>query len=131
MKRQVVHSIPNFDCPATQVQSCVLRQGFHEVFPLFKVKLPWRSASIELLTNGELSEASDVWSFGVTAWEIFTFGQSPYAGMRYSHQFIRYLEQGNRLAQPQEASEKMLVDIAISRVLQRFSWKLINSVEFF
>ena len=50
------------------------------------------------------SEASDVWAFGVTAWEIFTLGQTPYIGMSHCPQFVEYLQAGNRLAKPAHAN---------------------------
>ena len=55
----------------------------------------------------KFSEASDVWAFGVTAWEIFSLGQMPYKGMRFGKEFINSLEAGHRLPQPMHASEKM------------------------
>lgn len=41
-----------------------------------KVPLPWNS--LESLTENKYSKASDIWSFGVIMWEIFTDGQIPY-----------------------------------------------------
>jgi serine/threonine protein kinase len=36
--------------------------------------------SIELLSSGNYSEMSDVWSFGVLLWEMFSYGIQPYYG---------------------------------------------------
>lgn len=36
--------------------------------------------SPESIKYGKFSEATDVYSFGVLLWEIFTFGQQPFAG---------------------------------------------------
>ena len=57
----------------------------------------------------EFSEGSDVWAFGVTAWEIFSLGQTPYKGMAFSHKFTQFLQAGNRLPKPDLASDEMSV----------------------
>jgi serine/threonine protein kinase len=43
--------------------------------------VPVRWSPPEVLTQYQWSEKSDVWSFGVTAWEIFNYGNEPYANM--------------------------------------------------
>ena len=35
----------------------------------------------ECVLYGKFSEVSDVWLFGVLCWEIFMFGQQPFAGL--------------------------------------------------
>ena len=41
-------------------------------------KIPWRWIDIDSLQTGLYTPKSDVWSFGITLWEIFTLGHEPY-----------------------------------------------------
>ena len=36
----------------------------------------------ESINYGQFSHKSDVWSFGVTLWEMYTFGEQPYGEMK-------------------------------------------------
>ena len=92
---------------------------------LLQRKLPWRWAPIDLLVSSEFSEASDVWAFGVTVWEIFTLGQTPYEGRRFGPEFVQFLQAGNRLTKPENASEQMYVPkpffVGVPRILILFT----------
>lgn len=68
--------------------------------------VPVRWVAIEYFSRGEFSYASDVWSFGVLMFEIFSLGQIPY-GDSTAFSVSEYLEQGGRLPQPCYASDEM------------------------
>ncbi|XP_029622579.1 tyrosine-protein kinase receptor UFO, partial [Salmo trutta] len=61
-------------------------------------KMPVKWIAIESLADRVYTTKSDVWSFGVTTWEIATRGQTPYPGVENSEMYD-YLRQGNRLKQ--------------------------------
>lgn len=47
---------------------------------------------------GTFSHPSDVWSFGVTLWEMFSYGKQPYGDLR-GVEVIQLIEKGDRLPQ--------------------------------
>ena len=50
----------------------------HAAFNVTTV-VDWRWAAIEVLRDCQFSAKSDVWSFGVTCWEIFALGATPFS----------------------------------------------------
>ncbi|XP_065202504.1 tyrosine-protein kinase Shark-like [Planococcus citri] len=48
---------------------------------------------------GTFSSASDVWSFGVTLWEMYSYGDQPYGALKGS-EVIDLVDRGERLPQP-------------------------------
>ncbi|KNC84469.1 TK protein kinase [Sphaeroforma arctica JP610] len=77
-----------------------------------KVPIPWMAP--ETLKEFKFTEASDVWSFGVTMWEIFSDAATkPYANVAANpFAILQYITSGQRLHQPtgcpQEAYDTML-----------------------
>ena len=68
-----------------------------------KGKLPVKWMAPESLTEMVFSSQSDVWSYGVVLWELFTLGKVPYPGMSLN-QLICALQTGYRMDKPQLAT---------------------------
>ena len=64
-----------------------------------KGKLPIKWMAPESINFRRFTTASDVWMFGVCAWEILMMGVKPFQGVRNS-EVIAKLEDGERLALP-------------------------------
>jgi len=45
----------------------------------------FRWTAIEAALEGRFSQVSDVWSFAILLYEIFTKGERPYAGMKHEN----------------------------------------------
>lgn len=69
--------------------------------------LPWKWMSPEALKLLEFNEKSDVWAYGVTLWEIYSLGDTPYLGFGYNLNFSVLLEQGFRLNKPKYNDKNM------------------------
>ncbi|XP_065189040.1 uncharacterized protein LOC135819711 [Sycon ciliatum] len=64
--------------------------------------LPVRWMPPEVIRFGKHSTESDVWSFGVVLWEIFTFGGIPYFECDNEEVVKRVCDLGKRLPQPHD-----------------------------
>lgn len=62
-------------------------------------KWPIKWYAPESFNYGTFSHASDVWSFGITLWEMFSFGEAPYGSMK-GVDVIKIVEEGKRLNKP-------------------------------
>ena len=57
----------------------------------------------ECINYGTFSHASDVWSYGVVLWEMYSYGEQPFKD-KTGQQTVDYIEAGHRLAMPEKAS---------------------------
>lgn len=65
-----------------------------------KAYMPVRWMPPEALLYGKFTLKSDVWSFAVLMWEVYTFGQLPYQGMS-DHEAIDCVKEARGLDNPQ------------------------------
>ncbi|KAL9970840.1 hypothetical protein ACROYT_G023290 [Oculina patagonica] len=71
-----------------------------------QARLPVKWMPPESLFYGESSTMSDIWSYGIVMWEVFTIGESPYPGVK-SRQVADLLQTGYRMPRPRHISEEL------------------------
>ncbi|XP_047435585.1 tyrosine-protein kinase receptor TYRO3-like [Mugil cephalus] len=70
------------------------------------IRVPIKWMSMESLSESIYTTKSDVWSFGVTMWEIVSRGRTPYPGV-HSHELLDLLLSGHRLKPPEDCDQKL------------------------
>uniref|UniRef100_A0A4X1SSW6 Tyrosine-protein kinase n=1 Tax=Sus scrofa TaxID=9823 RepID=A0A4X1SSW6_PIG len=75
----------------------LLKDDFYS--PSSGSKIPVKWTAPEAANYCVYSPKSDVWSFGVLLYEVFTYGQCPYEGMS-NHETLQQISRGYRLPRP-------------------------------
>ncbi|XP_068685602.1 tyrosine kinase receptor Cad96Ca-like [Montipora foliosa] len=71
-----------------------------------KGRLPVKWTAYEALVYGTYTTKSDVWSFGILLYEIFTIGGSPYPRMD-ARKIAKLLQEGYRMLRPQHVDNEL------------------------
>jgi c-src tyrosine kinase len=64
------------------------------------VKIPIKWTAPEAIESGEFSNKSDVWSFGILMWEVYSFGRVPYPRVPVND-VMAHIKRGGRLELPE------------------------------
>ncbi|XP_042859998.1 tyrosine-protein kinase Shark-like isoform X3 [Penaeus japonicus] len=64
-------------------------------------KWPLKWYAPESINYGTFTHSSDVWSYGITLWEMYTFGNQPY-GELPGHKILELIEKNERLPRPEK-----------------------------
>ncbi|KAM6923554.1 vascular endothelial growth factor receptor kdr-like [Xenentodon cancila] len=70
-------------------------------------RLPLKWMAPEAIFDKIYTTQSDVWSFGVLMWEIFSLGASPYPGVQIDEEFCCRLKEGTRMRAPDYAPSEI------------------------
>uniref|UniRef100_A0A8C6NXN1 receptor protein-tyrosine kinase n=1 Tax=Nothobranchius furzeri TaxID=105023 RepID=A0A8C6NXN1_NOTFU len=80
-------------------------------------RLPVKWMAPESIFDCIYTVQSDVWSYGILLWEIFSLGQSPYPSMAVDTRFYKMIKHGYQMSQPGFASLEMYT-------IMRMCWNL-------
>uniref|UniRef100_A0A8D0KF15 receptor protein-tyrosine kinase n=1 Tax=Salvator merianae TaxID=96440 RepID=A0A8D0KF15_SALMN len=70
-------------------------------------RLPVKWMAPESIFECVYTVQSDVWSYGILLWEIFSLGRSPYPGMKVNSKFYNLVKHGYHMGRPDFAPEDM------------------------
>uniref|UniRef100_A0A8D0D4Q9 receptor protein-tyrosine kinase n=1 Tax=Sander lucioperca TaxID=283035 RepID=A0A8D0D4Q9_SANLU len=69
--------------------------------------LPVKWMAPESIFDNMYTSLSDVWSYGILLWEIFSLGGTPYPGMVVDSSFYNKIKSGYRMSKPEHAPQDL------------------------
>jgi len=69
-------------------------------------EIPFRWVALEVFAANRFNIKTDIWSFAVTLWELFSFGLTPYEGLSFAETFQK-IQSGYRLPKPEYCPQEV------------------------
>ena len=91
------------DFPLAKISDFALSKKFYQDSRYLKqnrTDVRWKWMALEFLRYDYFTLNSDLWSYGILLWELFSFGKTPYGNSEYE-EVLENLENGYRLPFPQ------------------------------
>ncbi|KAH7718278.1 proto-oncogene tyrosine-protein kinase receptor Ret-like [Aphelenchoides avenae] len=90
---------------------CLCRYTDEELYTAHSCfRLPYKWMAPESLREVIFSTYTDVWSFGVLLYEIFSGGATPFSDIETAADLLAFLDSGQQLKRPPGCSNAMYVD---------------------
>ncbi|KAE9547122.1 hypothetical protein FO519_009666 [Halicephalobus sp. NKZ332] len=89
----------------------LIENGMYRVQNERRFPLKWTAPEVN--NDGEFTTKSDVWSFGVLLWEIFSHGKEPYAEFDHSQAF-KEVKNGHRMSKPEKCPDEVYYEIMLN-----------------
>ncbi|KFB42825.1 Vascular endothelial growth factor receptor 1 [Anopheles sinensis] len=70
-------------------------------------RVPYKWMALESIFELVFSVKTDVWSYGVLLWELFSLGATPYPTYTVDEEFLNKLRDGYRMDRPEYASKEI------------------------
>lgn len=79
-------------------QDCQCSIGF--TMRAIQHTLPFKHMAPEALTSCQFTEKTDIWSYGILLWEIYSLGRSPLRHVQTPEKLLDFYAKGSRLEKP-------------------------------
>jgi serine/threonine protein kinase len=76
-------------------------------------KMPLKWMSPEALSFNRISNESDIWSYGILLWEIYTYGSTPYPSIQ-AENILANLNSGYRMEKPVDCDQYIYEEIILN-----------------
>lgn len=113
---------------AVTISELEARSSTAEIETVLKKRVPVKWTAPECLEKGLYSFSSEMWSFGITLWEMWSYGRVPYRKI-YVEDVLEQIQRGVRCELPVSTDPSCLLPVHVHDLLQRNSlWSIDPSV---